>query len=61
MSDRSKGMRNRAARELRSSRNGGSKQEKADNTKRAAAYKHLSENEMWLEGEKPRGGKGKRQ
>jgi hypothetical protein len=39
---------------LRASRNGGSKTEKADNVKRAAAYKALSENEEWLSGEKAR-------
>ena len=54
VSDKSKTLRSRAARELQSSRNGGSKQEKADNVKRAAAYKNLSENETWLEGEKKR-------
>jgi hypothetical protein len=54
MSDKSDSMRNRAARELRAGRNGGTQGEKADNTKRAAAFKNLSENETWLDGEKPR-------
>ena len=54
MSKRSKELRNRAARELRDSRNGGNPQEKAGSKKRAAALKHLSENEEWLEGEKQR-------
>ena len=54
MSKDSKDMRNRASRELRASRNGGSKEEKAKNVKRAAAYKQLAANEEWLQGEKPR-------
>lgn len=54
MSDKSQSMRNRAARELRAGRNGGTKEEKADHAKRAAAFKELSENETWLNGEKPR-------
>jgi hypothetical protein len=55
MSDKSRSMRNRAAKELRATRNGGSKEEKADNSRRAAALKHLAANEGWLDGEKPRG------
>lgn len=54
MSKRSKEIRKRAAEELRNSRNGASKASKAENVKRAAAYKQLAENEEWLEGEKPR-------
>jgi hypothetical protein len=54
MSRESKDLRSRAFRELRASRNGGSKNQKADNVKRAAAYKALSENEEWLSGEKAR-------
>jgi len=54
MSRESKDLRTRASRELRASRNGGSKTEKADNVKRAAAYKALAENEEWLSGEKTR-------
>lgn len=52
MSKKSKDLRGRAAKELRESRNGGSAKAKADNLKRGAAYKALSENEEWLEGEK---------
>jgi hypothetical protein len=52
MSDKSKDFRSRAAQELRASRNGGSKEEKAKNVKRAAAYKDLADNEDWLDGEK---------
>ncbi len=51
MSDKSEKLRSRAARELRESRSGGSKQQKADNVKRAAAYKELSKNEEWLSGD----------
>ena len=54
MSKRSSDFRNRAARELRDSRNGGTADEKVANKKRAAALKSLSENEEWLEGEKTR-------
>ena len=54
MSNRSKDFRTKAARELRLSRNGGTPGEKAENTKRAAALKSLSENEEWLDGEKVR-------
>lgn len=54
MSDKSKGLRSRAAKELRASRNGGSKDEKVKNVKRAAAFKELAANEEWLEGEKSR-------
>jgi hypothetical protein len=39
MSERSKGLRDKAAHELRESRNGGCQEEKAKNMKRAAAYK----------------------
>ena len=52
MSDKSDNLRSRAAKELRASRNGGSKEEKADNVKRAASFKVLAENEEWLGGEK---------
>ena len=52
MSRRSKGFRTKAAQELRTSRNGGTPSEKADNKKRASALKSLAENEEWLEGEK---------
>jgi hypothetical protein len=55
MSKRSKNLRGKAAYELRKSRNGGSRDEKAKNVKRAAAYKSLSESEEWLEGEKHKG------
>jgi len=54
MSKQSKDMRTRASRELRESRNGGSATSKADNFKRAAAYKTLAENEEWLAGESRR-------
>ena len=54
MSKQSKDMRTRASSELRESRNQGSATSKADNFKRAAAYKTLAENEVWLAGEKPR-------
>jgi len=54
MSKQSKDMRTRASRELRESRNQGSATSKADNFKRAAAYKTLAENEEWLAGEKSR-------
>ena len=54
MSKQSKDMRTRASRELRESRNGGSATSKADNFKRAAAYKTLAENEEWLAGEQSR-------
>jgi hypothetical protein len=55
MSKQSKDMRARASRELRESRNGGSAANKADNVKRAAAYKTLAENEEWLAGEQSLG------
>jgi hypothetical protein len=55
MSKDSKDMRNRASRELRASRNGGSKEEKAKNVKRAAAYKQLAANEEWLQERSPAG------
>jgi hypothetical protein len=51
MSEDSKRLRARAAKELRASRNGGSAAEKADNVKRAAALKALAINEEWLLGE----------
>jgi hypothetical protein len=52
MSRRSKEFRARAAQELRTSRNGGTPSEKANNKTRASAFKSLAENEEWLEGEK---------
>jgi hypothetical protein len=54
MSKDSKSLRDRAARELKRSRNGSSHAEKTKSVKRAAAYKSLAENEQWLEGENPR-------
>jgi hypothetical protein len=54
MSKRSIELRNKAARELRESRNGGTPEEKAKNKKRATALRNLSENEEWLDGEKQR-------
>ena len=60
MSKESKDLRSHASRELRASRNGGSKNQKADNVKRAAAYKALAENEEWLSGEKARARKSKK-
>ena len=54
MSERSKDLRAKAAQELRTSRNGGTPSEKADNKKRASELKSLAENEEWLEGEKGR-------
>jgi hypothetical protein len=51
MSEKSKGMRDRAARELRQSRDGGSVKSKSDNLKRSAAFKDLAKNEEWLDGE----------
>lgn len=51
MSKQSKDLRTRASRELRESRNRGSAASKADNVKRAAAYKTLAQNEEWLAGE----------
>lgn len=53
MSKESKRLRAKAAGLLRESR-GGSKATKAQNVKRAAAYKSLAENEEWLDGEKQR-------
>ena len=47
----SKELRHEAAEELRKSCNGGSPAEKADNRKRAEAYRALAENEEWLEGQ----------
>jgi hypothetical protein len=52
MAKKASDFRNRAARELRESRNGGTAEEKTANKKRAAALKSLSENEEWLDGEK---------
>ena len=57
---RASDFRNRAARELRESRNGGTTEEKASNRKRAAALKMLSENEKWLDGVKKRERKSER-
>ena len=54
MSKRSKDFRAKAAQELRTSRNGGTPSEKADNKKRVSALKSLVENEEWLEGEEGR-------
>lgn len=54
MSRESKEHRKNAARELRKSRNGGSLKDKADNRKRAEAFKDLAHSEEWLAGEKPR-------
>jgi hypothetical protein len=54
MSKRSREFRKKAAFELRRSRNGGSERSKADNKKRAAAFKVLAGNEEWLDGEKER-------
>ena len=54
MSKRSIELRNKAARELRESRNGGTIEEKGKSRKRATALRSLSENEEWLEGEKRR-------
>jgi len=54
MSKRSTEFRKKAAFELRKSRNGGSEGSKADNRKRAAAFKVLARNEEWLDGEKER-------
>ena len=51
---KSKDFRLRAANELRASRNGGSKDEKRNNRKRASAFKSLAENQQWLDGEKKR-------
>jgi hypothetical protein len=59
MSKESKGLRDSAAHQLRKSRNGGSREEKDDNVKRAAAYKSLAGNEEWLNGEKQRSSKEK--
>jgi hypothetical protein len=53
MSKQSNDLRARASRELRASRNERAKNEKADNLKRAAAFKALAENEEWLAGEQP--------
>ena len=50
MAKTSKQLRQAAAKELRKSRNGSSPESKADNRKRAEAYKSLAENEEWLAG-----------
>ena len=52
MSKRATDFRNRAARELRESRNGGTEADKAVNKKRAAALKSLAGTEEWLEGKR---------
>ena len=54
MSKQSKDWRTRASKQLRESRKGGSATTKAENVKRAAAYKTLAENEEWLAGEQSR-------
>lgn len=54
MSEKSRDLRKLAARELRASRHGDSVNAKIESVKRSAAYKALSENEEWLDGEKPR-------
>ncbi|HJS08780.1 MAG TPA: hypothetical protein VJ809_14020 [Pirellulales bacterium] len=54
MSKTSTTFRKKAAKELRESRNGGTNKTKAQNFKRAAAYKALAESEEWLGGEKQR-------
>jgi hypothetical protein len=59
MSKASKDLRDSAARQLRKSRNGGTREDKADNVKRAAAYKSLAESEEWLQGENQRSDKRK--
>ena len=55
MSERSQTLRKKAAFELRKSRNGGAREEKVKNVKRAAAYKSLFQSEEWLEGEQRKG------
>jgi hypothetical protein len=52
VSEKSKDLRLRAAKELRASRNGGTSAEKRNNRKRASAFKALAENQEWLDGEK---------
>jgi len=54
MSKESKSLRDRAARELRKSRNSGSKAAKAKSTKMAAGLKQLAQNQEWLDGERNR-------
>ena len=54
MSKKSTRMRDRASRELREGRRSGDPASKSANVKRAGGLKQLSENEEWLEGEKPR-------
>jgi hypothetical protein len=51
VSEKSKDLRLRAAKELRASRNGGMSAEKRDNRKRASAFKALADNQEWLDGE----------
>jgi hypothetical protein len=61
MSKVSKQFRDKAAGELRDSRERVSPRSKSKSLKRAASYKALSENEEWLQGEKlrPKGRKPK--
>jgi hypothetical protein len=55
MSNETRDLRDRAARQLRSSRaTGRSLADKASDRRRAAAYKALAENEEWLTGQKLR-------
>ena len=54
MSKESKALRDAAADELRESRNGGTRADKKQNVKRAAALKSLAQSEEWLKGEKER-------
>jgi hypothetical protein len=55
MSEQSKELRDKAASELRKSRNGGTREQKEKNVKRAAAYKSLAQSEEWLEGDRRKG------
>lgn len=52
MSEKSQDLRLRAARELRASRGSGSRQQQQESRKRARAFKALSENQEWLDGDK---------
>jgi hypothetical protein len=54
MSKDSKRLRDKAAGELRASRNSGIMPIKSEHAKRAASFKALADNEEWLEGEKSR-------
>jgi hypothetical protein len=55
MSKAVRDLRDKAARQLRSSRvKGRSTSDRADDRRRADAYKALAESEEWLGGEKPR-------